>query len=371
MGEHDNLTGIFRDSLFIAEFRDDYPEVPVYKDVDLLQLTGGEPNPVFVTLPIGKANVKSGNRKYYDEAFLQELEKQVRNNKPIGLMGHLDTNQRSFSFPAEAVHWIGSLRIKEFLFGKGFLPPGESRSRLQRYKATSKKIATSIDATGDGIWDEKIDAFRMIADTLVLNQIDIAPSDRAGIADLSAVPLLTREMLLDNGILVVRPIIEEKTMSKEEVIRELKSSDASLLPDEIRMAILQEYTKSINEALGFKDGDLLSNAKKVREQEATREKQVVSGYIKEMATTGAKAVKLESIREMVIDMVEVRDPKTKEEADRFYAEVLEKDSVKKALQGALQETMGPSQTTPIPGQKAAPAVASPMKGNWFVLPKVK
>lgn len=371
MGEHEDLHGNFRDAVFITELRDDYPEVPIFKDVDILELAGAESHPVFVTLPIGKANVKSGNQRYYDEPFLQEMEKQVRENKPIGLMGHLNNEQRSFAFPTEAVHWVGSLRVKEYLFGKGYLPPGEARSRLQRYKATSKKIATSIDAAADGVWDDKINAYRMVAETLVLNQIDIAPSDRAGIPDLSAVPLLTREMLEQNGIIVVRPVIEEKKMGKEEVIRELKSADVSLLPEEVTRAIIQEYSKSVNEALGFKDGDLIANAKKIREQDEQRERKTVSGYIKEIATTGDKAVKLESIREMVIDMVEGRNPKTKEEADKFYAEVLDKDSVKKALQGALQETMGPSQTTPIPGQKPAPSKTTPMKGNWFVLPNSK
>lgn len=369
--EHEDLKGAFNDVVFITEFKGDYPDVPLFKDVDIRELTSGEDSPVFVTLPIGKANVKSGNQRYYDEAFLKELEKQVIANKPIGLMGHLPNDQKSFAFPSEAVHWVGSMRVNEYLLGKGYLPPGDARVRMQRYRATNKKIATSIDAKGDGVWDDKIEAYRMIAETLVLNQIDIAPSDRAGIQDLSAVPLLTREMLEHDGIIVVRQIIEETTMGKEEVIRELKSSDASLLPEEVKAAVIQEYGRTVNKALGFNEGDVLVNAKTLRDREASRESAAVSSRIKEIATTGDKAIKLDSIREMVIDLVEARQPKTVAEVDTVYAEVLEKDSVKKALSLELQETMGPPQTSPIQPQKASSAKLPGMKGNWFVVPNSK
>lgn len=371
--EHEDLKGTFNDTLFITEFRGEYPDVPLFKDIDIVELTSAEKEPVFVTLPIGKANVKSGNQRYYDEAFLQELEKQVIANKPIGLMGHLPSDQKSFAFPSEAVHWVGTMRVNEYLLGKGYLPPGDSRTRLQRYRATNKKIATSIDARGDGVWDDKLDAYRMIAETLVLNQIDLAPSDRAGIADLSAVPLLTREMLERDGIIVVRTTIneEKEDMGKEEVIRELKSSDASLLPEEVRSAVIREYTQSVYKELGIQGNDLVAEVKKIRERDEQREKAAVSAHIKEISKTGDKAIKLDSIREMVIDMVEARSPKTVAEADTIYAEILEKDSVKKALQIELQETMGPSQTTPVQPQKASTAKVEGMKGNWFVLPASK
>jgi hypothetical protein len=371
MGEHEKLTGSFHDIILITEFKGTFPEVPVFKDVDIRELTNNEPNPVFVTLPIGKANVVSGNKRYYDESFLQEMDKQVRANKPIGLMGHLPSDQRSFSFPTEAVHWIGTMRVKEYLLGKGFLPEGDARSRMQRYRATNKKIATSIDATGEGEWDDSINAYRMIAETLVLNQIDIAPADRAGIADLSAVPLLTTEMMTDSGIIVVNTTVgkKEKKMEKDEVIRELKSADASLLPDEVKNAIVQEYAKGVKTALGFESSDLVAEVKKIRERDEIREKQAVTARIKEIASVGDKAIKLEDIREMVVDMVELREPKTVEDVDRIYAEVCDKDSVKKALASSLQETMGPSQGLPVSGKNSEGKGG--MKGNWFVLPAEK
>jgi len=373
MEEGELFSGGFQDTLLIAEFKGGMPDVPVYKDIDLQELTAGEEKPIFVTLPIGKANSKSGNQRYYDEAFLVELEKQVQELKPIGLMGHLSEEQRAFAFPAEAVHWIGTMRVKEYLLGKGYVPSGDSRQRLQRYRATQKKIATSIDARGDGVWSEQLGAYKMIASTLVLNQIDIAPADRAGISDLSAVPLLTQEMAQQSGIIVVRPIVDvkEKKMTEEEkqqAIREMKASDLASLPDDIRAAVIQEYSKEIKEALGLTDGNILDAVKSIQAKDAAREKAAVVARITEMATTGDKAIKIEAVREMVIDMVEAKNPLTVADAEKAYAEVLEKPSVKKALDLALQESMGPNQTTPLQQQSGNAAGTDPkMKGNWFKL----
>jgi hypothetical protein len=372
MEDGEELKGSFHDTLLISEFTGSFPEVPIFRDIDLRELTGGEDKPIFVTLPIGKANAKSGNQRFYDEAFITELEKQVRDNKPIGLMGHLSESDRAFAFPAEAVHWIGTMRVKEYLIGKGYVPSGDSRNRLQRYRATQKKIATSIDARGDGVWSEQLGAYKMIASTLVLNQIDIAPADRAGISDLSAVPLLTQEMATQSGIIVVRPIKESKKVTEEEkkqAMLEMTAADASVLPESVRAAIIQEYSKEIKEALGLTDGNILDAVKSIQAKDAAREKAAVSSRITEMATTGDKAIKIEAVREMVIDMVEAKNPLTVADAEKAYAEVLEKPSVKKALDLALQESMGPNQTTPIQNQSGTTAGTDPkMKGKWFVLP---
>lgn len=371
MAEED-LKGQFHDTLLITEFIGSLPEVPTFKDVDIRELTDGEAKPVFVTLPIGKANVKSGNGRFYDEAFLQELNAQVIAGKPIGLMGHLASEQRGWAMPAEAVHWIGTLRVKEFLLGKGFLPPGESRMRLQRYKATGSRIATSIDATGDGVWDDTLQAHRMIASTLRLNQIDIAPADRAGIADLAAVPLLTREMATSSGIIVVRPIGEKKMTEEEraQMMREMKTTDISALPADVRAALINEYASGIRASLGLGEGDLTTEMKKLQERDAEREKAAVALKITEMATTGDTAIKSEIVREMVIDAVKDRAPKTVEEAATIFTEVVGRESVKKALQSQLQTTMGGNQQTTMQTQRADNA-APGMKGGWFVLPGTK
>src|SRR5690606_27672453 len=145
--------------------------VPIAADVDYAALIAGDDAPVFLTLPIGKAGATSGNKRHYDDAFVQELERQTLANKPIGLMGHLTEQERATAFPAEAVHWVGAIRDGDTLWGKAYVVPGAVRDRIQRYKAQGKAIATSIDAFAEGIYDESLKAMRMVAKSLRLNQI--------------------------------------------------------------------------------------------------------------------------------------------------------------------------------------------------------
>lgn len=195
------ISGQFADIMVVTELRGAYPNVPIAADVDYAALVAGDPDPSFLTIPIGKANVTSGNKRYYDDAWLQELERQTLANKPIGLMGHLSEAERSTAFPMEAVHWVGAVREQgsDVLWGKAYIVPGEARDRIRRYKAQGKSIATSIDAHADGLWDESLKAYRMDAKTLRLSQIDIAPADRAGVGVLARVPMLTSEMQIQEA----------------------------------------------------------------------------------------------------------------------------------------------------------------------------
>ena len=214
------LSGDFSDVMVVAELRGSYPNVPISADVDYTALIAGDSEPVFITLPIAKPNVKSGNNRYYDEAFALEVMRQTLESKPIGLMGHLSAAERSTAFPRESLHWVGAARDSDgMIWGKAYLI-GEARERVRRYKASGKSIATSIDAYAAGEWDESLKAYRMDAKTLRLNQIDLAPTDRAGVPELSVIPHLTSEMAeLETDSQETEPIMAEKT--KLEIINEM------------------------------------------------------------------------------------------------------------------------------------------------------
>lgn len=351
--------GNFNDVLVITELRGSYPNVPIAADVDYEALIAGDPSPMFLTLPIGKAGVTSGNKRHYDDAFVQELERQTIANKPVGLMGHLSPSERATAFPPEAVHWVGALREGQTLWGKGYIPPGPIRDRIQRYKAQGKAIATSIDAFAEGIYDKAIDAFRMAANSLRLNQIDIAPADRAGIPDLAAVPMLTTEMDAPGE----EPEQEQKMPDKLEIIQELKREDARLLPDEVRSAILETVptppevaqVQEIRAALGVDDkADIKALVTEMRQAQEAQRKQAIANRITELASDKEKGIKVESVRGLVTELVSARNPQSVEEAETAYQQVVEMQSVKDALAAAVQSTMGPRQTTPVAGQNGAP-----------------
>jgi hypothetical protein len=355
------IAGAFQDTLVISELRGAYPNVPYASDVDYTALIAGESDPMFITLPIAKVNAKSGNGRYYDEAFVMELMKQTLANKPIGLMGHMTEAERATAFKPEAVHWVGAVRDGDMIWGKG-LVVGEAKARIARYKASGKSIATSIDAHADGIWDESLKAYRMRADTLRLSQIDLAPSDRAGIGDLARVPMITTELTQDTI-----EEVEEPEMDKLDVLNALTAEDARLLPKVVRDAILAdlrppmevEQMQKVQAALGLDAEADVVNV--VTEMVTAREQQRVAAIesrITELATAG---IKVDHVREVVVDLVKLNKPTSIKEVEDAYKKVSESPSITELLKTSVQEQMGPPQRTPVTAQAGT--------AKYFSIPK--
>lgn len=347
------------DVMMVWELRGEYPNIPLAAGVDYESLIAGDDNPMFLTLPIGKVNSKSGNNRFYDEALINELERQVSDLRPVGLMGHMREEDRATQFPPEAVHWVGVQRVGELLWGKGYIPPGEARERIKRYKATGRKIATSIDALARGVWDEALKAYKMLTDGFQLNQIDIAPADRAGIPALAAVPHITKEMDGDNPT-------KDEEMDKFQIIRELTVEDAKLLPEQVQDAIKAtvpqpkevEIVSKLSEALGVEGEGLVSAISEMVQEQETQRKAAVTTRVTELVNEG---VKVEAMRGLVLELVNARNPQSADEAERAYKAVIEMDSVKAALANYVVNTMGPAQRTPMQRQNGG--------GKYFNIPE--
>lgn len=349
----DPFRGEFQDVLAVTELRGSYPNVPIAADVDYDALIAGDSSPMFLTIPIGKAGVTSGNKRHYDDAFVTELERQTLSSKPVGLMGHLPQAERATAFPPEAVHWVGVARDGDTLWGKGYIPPGPVRERIARYKAQGKAIATSIDAFAEGVWDETLKAFRMAANTLRLNQIDIAPADRAGIPALAAVPVLTTEMQAEE-----QEIEQEPVMDKYQVINEMTVEDVRLLPKVVRDAVLADVptppqvamVQELCAALGVEESQLKTTITEMQRVQEQQRKDAIKSRITELAADAEKGVKVEAVRGLVVELVEARQPATVQEAETAYSQVIEMPAVRAALAAQVQTTMGPRQRTTVQPQ---------------------
>lgn len=362
------VTGDFNDISMIWELRGNYPNIANYEGIDIAELTKGDEDPMFLTLPIGEADSISGNKRLYDNDWLTELERQVETKKPIGIMGHLREDDLATEFPPEAIHWVGTQRVNEILWGKGYVPPGEARDRVRRYKATNKSLATSIFAHAKGVWDSAKNAYHMAAKSMDLHQIDIGPADRVGVASLARVPGLTAEMENKNNGVDDTP--EEETMDKLTVINEMTADDAHLLPQPVADAILATVEEApeigivaeMCEALGVKDGAELADViKEMKEEKETAAQTAVSDRIQELVTNKETGIKLETARGIVTELVTAKQPQTAEEADAAYKEVVESDSVKAVLEMTVKAQSGPSMETPAQGKKS--------KSKYFDIPK--
>jgi hypothetical protein len=367
-GEIQEFRGAFTDIMAITELRGTYPNVPISPDVDYEALIAGDSDPTFLTLPVGKVNAKSLNDRYYDESFITELMRQTLANKPVGLMGHLPTDQRAWAMPTEAVHWVGAVRDGDLLWGKGYIPPGPARERIRLYKAQGKTIATSIDAYAAGTWDESLKAYRMQASTLKLGQIDLAPADRAGIPDLASVPHLTTEMNSDP-----EAGQENEPMDKLQIIRELTVDDAQLLPATVRNAILATVqpapevatVAAIRETLGIEaNADPVQAITEMRRTQTEQAKAAVTTKITELVNDPEKGIKAEKVRPVVTELINARNPQTVTEVEAAYKAVSESDAVKALLAAHVVETMGPAQRTSVQAQNGQP-------GRYFTIPNVE
>lgn len=342
----------FQDVMVIWELRGDYPEIAHFEGVDIAELTKGDDDPTFITLPIGKVNSKSGNNRYYDESWIKELERQAVEQRPIGIMGHIKESDVDTAFPSEAVHWVGIKRVNEMLWGKAYVTPGPDRDRIRRYKATNKPLATSIFAHAQGVWDKALGAYRMVAETMKLHQIDIGPVDRVGIPALGRVPLLTAEMQSNQPN-------EDKQMDKLQAINEMTADDARLLPKPVQEAILATVqpapeVKLISElrgALGVDEAaDVVKLVSELKAEKETAAKAAVSRRITELVEDKETGVKVDAVRPLVMELVTARNPLTVADAETAYTAVTEMESVKAALKAAVVGAMGPNLTTPMQPQ---------------------
>lgn len=365
MSEARQVRGMFKDVTVIRELRGNYPaDIPFFTDVDIAELTKGDSDPMYLTIPIGQVNVVSGNKRFYGEAWVQELERQVIAKRPIGIMGHLKEEDLATEFPPEAIFWVGVKRVGEFLWGKGYIPAGAARDRVRRYKAANKAIATSIFAIAEGVWNKARGALDMLAETLDLKQIDIGPADRVGIPGLASVPLLTAEMQVTNTE-------QEHEVSKEQVIQEL--SRAQVQPQRGWQAPSNAQSESeivaIREVLGLDDNaDVTATVKEMKEFRETQRQAAVKAHITEMATPDPKrkpdedkSIAQEAVRALVIEMVEATAPKSVQEAEAAYDKVIASPNVTELLKSKVVQTMGPRQGTPVAGKHG--------QSKYFKIPK--
>jgi hypothetical protein len=88
----------------------------------------------------------------------------------------------------------------------------------------------------------------------------------------------------------------------------------------------------------------------MRRSQDEQAKAAVKARITELATAGEKAIKVEAVRGLVVELVQARNPQTIQEAETVYGEVVTADSVKRLLSAQVRELMGPPQGVAVAGQ---------------------
>lgn len=149
----------------------------------------GDPDPVFVTLPIGKAGTTSRNGRYYDDESMQLIVNAINAETVMGQMGHLREEDRPYDFTVPPAIWLaakmesdGRVWAKAYIFRHATA----LREYIKFAKQTEARTATSLYGTAE------VDDKGRVRN-LEIESVDFAHPKRIGVLDAAAVPAVTKE----------------------------------------------------------------------------------------------------------------------------------------------------------------------------------
>jgi 2'-5' RNA ligase len=365
-GEMVSEMATVRDCLVVGEFKGEYPVVKTFDDVDIDLLTKDDPDPKYVTLPVGKDNAVSGNGRLYTKEFVDMLEQAIFDKRPTGIRGHLKDADRATEYPMPVTYWIGARRVGELLWAKAYIPPGENRDMVTRLQGARSKIGTSIYGTGDYEWNRERGLMEMRHETFNLESMDIGPPDRIGIKDLAVIPQVTSEMSSNgNKGLGQQSEDEEKIImgdekettvgvDKHQVIRELTASDAEFLPKLVQESIVKASApaKVVAEMATVLEVDadkVLDTVRElVNERNALKKARLAEMVTKEVEANvlaNAKQVTdgVKATRTLVVELVNAQAPTDEDGIKKVVAEIIGRDYVKAMIENTVVKEMGPAQ----------------------------
>ena len=243
--------------MVVSEFGGRQPSVPYAPGVDVVELTKGDDDPFFLTMPLSHEGTVSKNGLIHDKALGDAIAAQIVANRPGGIMGHIPEDQRTTAFPVSQIHWVGAVKSGATTWGKGYIPRTfpEVREEYRILKSTRGKTATSIYGKAvKEFADEHKRTWR--AKDFKLDQVDLAPYSRAA-APGTGEFYITREMQEESGEPDSnppgepgQPVNEIETDERgprmpdnKNLIAELTADEIQTLPQfaAVREAVIAEY----------------------------------------------------------------------------------------------------------------------------------
>lgn len=376
-------------------FASPYPSVPLAPDVDQQALHEGDPNPLYVVLPIAKVGVTSRNGRHYDREAVTAVVEAVMRKRPDGIKGHLTDEERGYRFDVPPLIWVGAVLDEStgIVWAKAYVMTSATdvREYIRAKRAVKGQIGTSIYGTAEGYYEDD-GTFRVVS--LDIETIDLAHPDRVGVTATAATPVTTREMAEDTpapdadpetavaaqgesggesdpAALSIENQVEElvtmpeatpvvvpttpvtpapaEPVSESEVVRTLKREQQA----EVRRLTelnnanadkLADYDSFVA-LIGETDDPILALRSKLAELESLKRENgaLLEESIK--AQVGAK-VAVEALRPMVVELVRATKPVRRTDVTTALESVLAKPEVVTMIKAGVQEAMGDPQSRP-------------------------
>jgi hypothetical protein len=330
-----------------------FPDIPVPESLKSLPASLGDTDPVFMTLPIGRVDAESRNGRKYPRAAVEAMVEAINKNKPGGQKGHLRETDRPYTFDVPPIMWLAAeLDSTGTAWAKAYVMPQakDVRDYVKARKAAHAAVGTSLYGMGEMDDDGTVTK-------LEIETIDLVHPQRVGVPMASSVPVITAESFdeprASDQANPAQPNTEQKepNMAQEVALdptkQKLAPAPATLSETEMErkhteaVRVLNEtITKQSNELADYKQimAELKNPADPVTAvrvlQESLRQVQVENVELLQ-ETVKAKvdeAVKLETVRPIVLTMVKKMKPKTRHEVTRFVTETVDSDEIQALLE---------------------------------------
>jgi hypothetical protein len=217
------------------------PSVPFAPGVNMQELLAGDDDPMFLTMEISRIGEVSTNGLIHDEDLARSIERQIMENRPGGIMGHIPKGQEDSAFPVSQIHWVGATFDGQSTWGKGYIPRRAEavRDEYRILKAKRGKAANSIWGGAIREFDKKNPRLWR-ARNLKLERVDLAPYQRAARKG-DGTFMITSEMADGESPAAES---EEQEMDKTQVLAELSAKDIMDLPQfaDVREALFAEFS---------------------------------------------------------------------------------------------------------------------------------
>lgn len=330
-----------------------------------------DPDPMYITLPIGKVDSRSRNGRTYPRAAMESMVEAINSGRPSGQLGHLRESDRPYAFNVGPLRWMAA-RIESdgTVMGKAYVMPfaEDVRQYIKMAKISRAPIGTSLYGMG-----ETDDEDRVIS--LQIESIDLVDPSRVGVREAAVIPTITSESFdptraaedssptqtnnqkKDNPVdpevktpPAPAPVSETETERKHtEAVRLLNETITKQKHE------LEDYRQIVAELKN--PADPVTAVRVLQESNRQLTEENVALLQETIEAHVNKAVKLETVRPIVLTMVKKMKPKTRHEVTRFVQETVDSDEIKALLEAQRVAEAGephkrPPQTDKKPDAKA-------------------
>lgn len=324
------------------QFAGAFPDIPLPADINIEELTQGDSNPMFITLPFAESNAVASDGLRYTDGFNSKLVAEINANRPVGNMGHIPEDMRSSMFPLPAVQWLCAQMDGEGrAWAKGLvMPNAELRQFVKVSKATKRGISTSIVGYSDyNAMQFNADGTYEIDPTgFDLESLDLAPIERAAL-QIPRPTEITAQMQKSEKE-------KEKMAITPELIAQLTADQANLLPAPVREAIIAQFAaqnedKQKIEHLQKDNNELALLVSQLKSEITKRDDELFGSRLDEAIDSEVKIEDTELkgiVRNTVL--LHMGGERDLEKATEFLAQYVTSDSYKRIAQAFVAQLSG-------------------------------